>query len=189
MKPAPALHLDTPMAAALRSLLEALRDRLRLGQPLEVIVCGGMAVHLYTGSRVTTDVDAEFGARIALPGDLAVAVAGEGASTMLYFDTNFNTTFALMHEDYRDDAIEVPMAIEGIALRVLGPTDLAVSKIARFAEVDRADIVALASLGLTDASAIERRASEALGGFVGELGRLRANIRDAATLARSVQPR
>jgi hypothetical protein len=36
-----------------------------------------MAAHLYTASRVTADVDAEFGARIFLPNDLMVEVTLE----------------------------------------------------------------------------------------------------------------
>lgn len=57
------------------------------------------------------------------------------------------------------------------------------------AEIDRADIASLVSAGLTDAAAIEQRAEEALGGFVGEIGRLRANLRDAVALARGAAPR
>ncbi len=40
-----------------------------------------MAVHLYTGKRVTGDVDAEFGGRVLLPSDLAVVVTLEDGST------------------------------------------------------------------------------------------------------------
>jgi hypothetical protein len=61
---------------------------------------------------------------------------------------------------------------------------LAVSKIARFADNDKEDIVALASLGLLTAEALESRAVAALGGFVGGLGMLRLNIRDAVALVK-----
>jgi hypothetical protein len=37
----------------------------------------GMAVHLYTAGRVTTDVDAELGGRIAIPNDLLVNITLE----------------------------------------------------------------------------------------------------------------
>ena len=55
--------------------------------------------------RVTTDVDAEFDARVFIPNDLIVDVKLEdGSHKAVFFDTNYNSTFALMHEDYTDDA-------------------------------------------------------------------------------------
>lgn len=45
---------------------------------------------------------------------------------------------------------------------VLSPVDLAVSKIARFADNDKEDIAALVRLGLTTADEVEQRATSAL---------------------------
>lgn len=70
----PTFHTDTALARGLRTLLEQLQQRLSLRGPLNVYIAGGMAVHLYTAGRVTTDVDAEFGGRVHLPDDLAVEV-------------------------------------------------------------------------------------------------------------------
>lgn len=129
-----------------------------------------MAVHLCTASRVTTDVDAEFGSRVFIPNDLIVDVTLEdGTRESVYFDTNYNSSFALMHEDYLDDAIFLDLGVEQIRLHVLSPLDLAVSKIARFAENDKEDIAELVRLGLTTADKIEQRATSALGGYVGGL--------------------
>jgi hypothetical protein len=156
-----------------------------LRQPLTVYLAGGMAVHLYTASRVTTDVDAEFSGRVMLPQDLLVEVTLEdGSPQVIYLDTNYNSTFALMHEDYQEDAIPVDLGLEQIRVRVLAPTDLAVSKIARLADNDREDIQALVAAGLTSADEIEARATDALGGYVGGVEMLRANLRDALALAR-----
>ncbi len=147
-----------------------------------------MAVHLYTGSRVTTDVDAEYSARIMIPDDLVVEVQLEdGRREVLFPDTNYNSSFALMHEDYQDDALPLDLGLAFIDLRVLSPVDLAVSKIARFAEVDQEDIDALVRLGLTDANAIARRADEAIGGFIGTVALLRHNLRDALEIARRAE--
>lgn len=146
-----------------------------------------MAVHLYTAERVTTDVDAEFGARVFIPGDLIVDVTLEdGTRQAVYFDTNYNSSFALMHEDYTDDAILLDLGIEHIRLYVLSPLDLAVSKIARFAENDKEDIAALLRLGLTNADEIEHRATSAMAGYVGGLSMLKQNLKDALALARTV---
>jgi hypothetical protein len=46
-----------------------------------VYLADGMAVHLYTANRVTTDVDAEFGGRVHLPNDLMVEVRNSSIIT------------------------------------------------------------------------------------------------------------
>ncbi|MFZ4536069.1 hypothetical protein [Propionivibrio sp.] len=99
-------HTGTALAEGLRALFKQLEERLSLRSPLNVYLAGGMAVHLYTASRVTTDVDAEFGSRVFIPNDLLVNVTLEdGTRESIYFDTNYNASFALMHEDYLDDAV------------------------------------------------------------------------------------
>lgn len=185
----PMFHTQTALAQGLREILKKLAQRLSLTQPLKVYLAGGMAVHLYTANRVTTDVDAEFGSRVLLPSDLLVEVTLEdGSPQVIYLDTNYNPTFALMHEDYQDDAIAVDLGVDPIELYVLAPVDLAVSKIARFADNDRADIQALVRHGLTSAEEIEARATSALAGYVGELAMVRLNLRDALVLARAAAP-
>jgi Nucleotidyltransferase of unknown function (DUF6036) len=184
----PAFHTHTALARGLRELFVQLEQRLALHQPLAVYLAGGMAVHLYTASRVTTDVDAEFGARVLLPKDLMVEITLEdGTPQVVYLDTNYNASFALMHEDYLDDAIPLDMGLQHIQLFVLSPVDLAVSKIARLADNDREDIQALVKLGLTTAQAIEQRATSALAGYVGNPSMLLLNLRDALGLARAVE--
>ncbi|MBO9329759.1 hypothetical protein C1I89_23225 [Achromobacter pulmonis] len=183
-----AFHTRTALAEGLRELFKQLEKRLSLRSPLNVYLAGGMAVHLYTASRVTTDVDAEFGARVYLPNDLMVEVTLEdGTEQIVYLDTNYNSTFALMHEDYLDDAIPVDLGVDQIRVYVLSPVDLAVSKIARFADNDKEDIAALVRLGLTSADEIERRATDALVGYVGGQAMLEMNLRDAVALARDVE--
>ena len=58
-----AFHTRTALAEGLRELFKQLEARLSLRSPMNVYLAGGMAVHLYTATRVTTDVDAEFGGR------------------------------------------------------------------------------------------------------------------------------
>lgn len=190
VKGAPTFHLDTPLARGLREFLRRLEERLALSRPLIVYLAGGMAVHLYTAGRVTTDIDAEFSARIALPNDIFVEVVLEdGREETIYLDTNYNSTFALMHEDYLKDALPVDLGLRDIDLRVLSPVDLAVSKIARLAEIDRGDIRELVRHGLISAEAIARRAEEAVAGYVGGEAMLRLNIADAVRIAREQEAR
>lgn len=181
----PIFHTHTALAEGLRELFKQLEQRLALGRPLNVYLAGGMAVHLYTADRVTTDVDAEFGGRVHLPNDLMVEVMLEdGTPQVVYLDTNYNSSFALMHEDYLDDAIPIDLGVDQIRVHVLSPVDLAVSKIARFADNDKEDIAALVRLGLTSADAIEQRATSALAGYIGRQAMLKLNLRDAVALAR-----
>jgi hypothetical protein len=181
-------HTHTALAGGLRDLLRQLEAQLSLRDPVDVYLAGGMAVHLYTADRVTSDVDAEFGARIHLPNDLMVEVTlKDGTRQVVYLDTNYNPTFALMHEDYLDDSIPVEMGVDQMRVHVLSPVDLAVSKIARLADNDREDIAALVRFGLTSADEIERRATDALAGYVGGQALLLPNLRDAVDLARRVE--
>lgn len=184
----PTLHTHTALAAGLRELFRLLEERLSLRSPINVYLAGGMAVHLYTAQRVTTDVDAEFSSRIFIPNDLVVKVILEdGTRESVYFDTNYNSSFALMHENYLDDAIPLDLGTRQIRLHVLSPLDLAVSKIARFADNDQEDIAELVRLGLITADQIEQRATSALDGYVGGLAMLRLNLQDAVSLARRVE--
>lgn len=183
-----AFHTQTALAQGLRDLFAQLEQRLALSGPVNAYLAGGMAVHLYTADRVTNDVDAEFGGRVFLPNDLMVEVTLEdGSQQVVYFDTNYNSTFALMHEDYLDDSIPVDIGSDLIRVRVLSPVDLAVSKIARFGSTDKGDIAALVRLGLTSADEIEDRATQALAGFVGGQAMLKLNLQEAVALARDVE--
>jgi len=158
-----------------------------------MFVAGGAALHLYTGARVTTDIDAAFSHRIVLPAKLDASYEdADGAARWLHLDPNYNDTLALMHEDARADAL--PLSLAGIDpkvldIRLLTPTDLAVSKVARFSDIDRSDIESLARRGLITARAFRRRADEAIGGYVGELTRLRGSIEQAAHLIEDLAQR
>jgi len=181
-------HTRTALADGLRKLFRQLEERIALSKPLAVYLAGGMAVHLYTAKRVTTDVDAEFAGRVFIPNDLMVEITMEdGSPQLIYLDTNYNPTFALMHEDYREDAIPVDLGLEHIQVYVLSPVDLAVSKIARLASNDCEDIQELVRLGLTTAYEIEQRAKSAVAGYVGGQVTLLLNLRDAVALARDAE--
>lgn len=164
----------------------AFKDVPQSALPIRMYVAGGAALHFHTGERVSVDVDATFSRRIALPDGLDVAYRdGDGTARLLYFDRQYNDTLGLMHADAQEDSI--PLALEEIDpgvldVRILTPVDLAVSKLGRFSEQDRADIAVLARRGLVNASDLERRAIEALGGYVGDTRRLRGNIASAVRI-------
>jgi hypothetical protein len=177
---APVFALETHLAHGLKTLVSELEKRLGLRDPLNMYIAGGMATHLYTGARVTTDVDAEFSKRVLLPADLVVATAD---GTMLYLDASYNSKFALMHKDYLDDAVPVPIGTGLLQVYVLSPVDLVVSKIARFAGPDAEDIESVIARFRIPAADIQQRAEEALGGYVGNTDYLRMNLRDVFKIA------
>lgn len=184
----PVLKTSTALGRGLRELFKQLGERLSLRQPMNVYLAGGLGVYLYTGARPSTDVDAEFAGRVLLPSDLVVDVTLEnGERQVLYFDTNYNPMFALLHEDYQTDSIPVDMGESPLRVRVLAPVDLAVSKIARFQDHDREDIAELVRCGLVTADELDRRARDALTGYIGAPGTVGRNIEDAVALARRVQ--
>ncbi len=141
------------------------------------------------------DIDATFSQRILLPENLDVAYIGaDGAARTLYFDRQCvnGESFALLHEDVHNDSR--PLRVTGvdakvIDVRLFAPVDLAVSKLARYAEHDQADIAALAGAGLITAEAVGKRAAEALGGYVGHMGRLETSIALAGELIARHQPK
>lgn len=159
--------------------------------PVQMFLAGGAALHLYVGARVSRDVDAVFSHRIALPPDLKVSYRdADGAARMLYFDYQYNDTLGLMHEQARDDAVALTLPgvdPEVLEVRVLTATDLAVSKIGRFSEQDRADIVALARAGRIKADALRRRAEQAVEAYVGDTARVRGSIDIACRLVEAAQ--
>lgn len=155
--------------------------------PIRMYVAGGAAMHLYTGERVSRDVDASFSHRIALPENLEVAYRdADGAARLLYFDRQYNDTLGLLHEDAYEDS--VPLRLEAIDARVLdvrllSAVDLAVSKIGRLASHDRTDIASLARRKLVTGATLRRRAEAALAGYVGDTRRVQGQIELAVRIA------
>ena len=78
---------------------------------------------------------------------------------------------------------------EVLEVRLLTPTDLAVSKIGRLTSQDRDDIAALARRGLVHSASLRKRAEEAVANFVGDTTRLRGNIETACRIVADVETR
>lgn len=180
---APRLRADPEYLKAFATILariEAALGTRRGRKPVAVFVAGGAALHLYTGARISKDIDARIEAKVLLPDDLQVSYRGaDGHAYMLYFDKQYNDSFALLHQDAYADARSIP--VEGVDpkrldVKLLAPVDLAVSKLSRFVEHDREDIRTLARLGLIDAKSLRRRAQEALPDYVGEVKRVENSI-------------
>jgi hypothetical protein len=160
--------------------------------PIRMYVAGGAALHLLTGARVSADVDAVFSKRVLLNEEIEVSYRDpDGRARLLYLDRNYNDTLGLLHQDAHQDSR--PVDIPGIDkklidVRVLSPIDLAVSKLSRFADQDREDILLLAREGLIDSASLRKRAKEALGAYVGDLNPAHNSIDVACRLIESTLP-
>jgi hypothetical protein len=184
------LRADPDYLKAFSTIMSRIEHALgakRAAMPVTACVAGGAALHFYTGVRVSKDIDAKLTARVLLdPSDLQIAYRdADGHARLLYFDTQYNDSFALLHQNAYDDA--VPVALEGVdarrlAVKLLTPLDLAVSKLSRLSEQDRLDIRALARERLIDATHLRRRAEEALPDYVGNLDRIKTSIDIACRL-------
>lgn len=195
MRPSPLAHPG--FADAFREIVARISKAAETGPrarpPLQMFMAGGAAVHFYTGARITDDVDAAFSRRVLIPDDLEVAYTDrDGRARLLYFDKQYNETFGLVHEDAHADALL--LELEGINRKILdvrlfSPLDLAVSKLARFAEHDRDDIRALARAGLIRVAALRRRAGEAMADYVGDADTVRTSLELACEIVESEGPR
>jgi hypothetical protein len=186
---APGFRPDPRFLEAFAEILRRIGASLKnhAGMAVPVYIAGGAATHLYTGARFSKDIDARIGLdRYIPPGNLEVSyVDPEGLPRTLYFDTSYNESFALLHENVHEDSIRVH--VEGVDPRVLdvrvfSPVDLAVSKLSRFETHDQEDIEALARAGLIDSKSVRRRAEEALPGHVGGVDRIKGSIALACKL-------
>src|ERR1700727_2181158 len=102
----------------IQRIAEPLRELPKRSLPIKMYVAGGAAMHFYTGERISNDVDAVFSKRIALPSDLEVTYQDpDGAARLLYFDRQYNDTFALLHEDAHADS--VPLTLKEIDASIL----------------------------------------------------------------------
>jgi hypothetical protein len=186
----PALRPDPEYQEAFAQIMSRIERALgpkRPAKPVVVCVAGGAAMHFYTGGRFTNDIDAKIMARVMLdPKDLQVAYGGkDGHARLLYFDTQYNDSFALLHHDAYDEARPIDVAgvdSRRLEVRLLTPLDLAVSKLSRFSAQDEDDIRALAAEGLIDAAPLRRRAEAALPDYVGNIERIKTSLNIACKL-------
>lgn len=179
--------------ARLFKRIESLLERVEPAKlPLRVYIAGGAAAFFHAGVRTTRDVDATLSLRLHLPTDLEEAyVDRDGNPASVYLDGNYNDTLGPLHESAFQDS--TPWKIAGINpalvdVRVLAAIDLAISKLGRFSDLDKEDIVAMAAAGLIDAEVFEKRAKQALDYYVGHPAMPRRNLADALKLIRANTP-
>ncbi len=182
----------TALLEVLRRIETEFRGYNPAALPITMTIAGGAALYLLTDERVSMDIDATFSRRVLFQKDIEVSYRDpDGRAALLYLDRNYNDTLGLMHEDADRDAFRMDIAgIDHTVLdiRVLTPLDLAVSKLARFSDQDREDILLLGRRKLIDATSLRARAEDALGGYVGNMAPVRNTIDIACRLVESLNP-
>ena len=172
------IQLSTPLGEAVARLFSRALPLLE-GQPpgaMKVFIFGGCGVHLLTHARGSADIDAEVEAARILRRDELVAVLADpefyeqgDEDLTVEFDPNYNTSLGPLHEDYRDRAI--PMdgfdRAQPLHVYVAAGVDLAISKLGRYTEQDKADIEALIDCGRVDVEEFVTLAKEAIDYAVG----------------------
>lgn len=189
-------NLQSEYGKAFKEILSRVQQALKGSQssvlPIRMYIAGGAAVHLLTGERVTEDIDATFSRKVIFDDEISAAYRDtDGRARMIYLDRTYNDTLGLMHENaYADsEEVDIPGIDKGVIdVRVLSPLDLAVTKLARFGDLDRNDIEKLARKGLIDSVSLRKRAEEALGGYVGNLESVRTSIDVACHIVDSATP-
>ncbi len=184
---------DTAFMDAVRRMFATIADTLPDGlpEPVRVYLAGGVAVHALTGERVSHDVDSIFSHRVLVPQDLVIGWRDEqGRPRSLCFDYNYSPVFGLLHPDYAGRALPLDWQHpKRLRLYVLAPADLAISKLARFADNDRSDIRLLIERGLlVDAAAFRALAEEALSYYVGSTTFLVHNMEEVIGWIESARP-
>jgi hypothetical protein len=182
---------------AFEEVLRKLQEQLKAAQPnvfpIRMYIAGGAALNLLTGERVTEDIDATFSKKVLFRDEVQVSYRdADGRARVMYLDRNYNDTLGLLHEQAYEDSkpVDVPGVDKKLVeVRVLTAVDLAVSKLARFTDQDRADIELLAKKGLVNSAAVRQRAEQALQGYVGDLDSVRTSIALACRLIDSHRQR
>jgi hypothetical protein len=151
---------------------------------LKFIVAGGMAVHIYTGDRITYDVDAEFHHKLLIPENIMVNFSFDGKKfNKLYFNYRYTTTLSLMHPDYIENSVPLDVGINNFNVSILSPIDLIVSKIARLQPVDISDISKLINKFNISSKELELHIEESLIYYPIQADFIKHNIRNVLEIA------
>lgn len=144
--------------------------------PVKVYLAGGAAVYLYTGTRVSQDVDAEFEAQMHLPEVVVTYTDDNGEEKSLHLDQNYRQSLGPIQGGYADRANPLPMKASGFDLHILAPVDLIISKLGRFADHDRQDIRSLIAAGLASPVEFRELALDTIKTYVGNTRGLQTSI-------------
>ena len=108
----------------------------------------------------------------------------DGVRRQVSLDNNFTPMLGPLHEDYVEDAIQLQTRFKDSPLwiYVVTPEDLAVSKLGRYSERDREDILTLLRKNKMTLSSFEKRANDAISYYVGNASVVKSHLRQVISL-------
>lgn len=128
---------------AIYTMMDIISEKIpsNMSSPVKAYITGGSAVHFYTGSRVSDDVDLILSHSVRIPQDLSVVWLDENQTIhQVSYDYNYNPTLGLLHEDFEDRAKLIKIIDNKFEIYLLSPIDLIITKISRYASNDEDDI-------------------------------------------------
>jgi hypothetical protein len=137
------LTFENSFKKAIYKMMEIISTKIpdNIQEPVKAYITGGSAVHFYSGSRVSDDVDIILSHTVNIPKDLTVIwIDNDDNINQVAYDYTYNPTLGLMHEDYEDRAKLIKAIDSKFEIYLLSPIDLIISKISRYASNDEKDI-------------------------------------------------
>jgi len=137
------LAFENSFKNAVYKMMDIIGDRIpdNIQEPVKAYITGGSAVHFYSGSRVSDDVDLILSHSVNIPDDLTVIWLDDNQTiNEISYDQNYNSTLGLIHEDYEDRARLLKLIDGKFEIYLLSPVDLIITKISRYASNDEDDI-------------------------------------------------
>lgn len=188
------LYLETPLSKAVLKFFSHLESDIKetTTKPgsVKAYLFGGCAFHIHTNARGSNDIDVEFNSAKWVTGkDVVISkqfvtYQDEGVRRQVSLDSNFTPMLGPLHEDYTEDAIQLQTRFKDSPLwiYVVTPEDLAVSKLGRYSERDRDDILTLLRRNKMTLDSFENRAAEAISYYVGNASVVKSHLRQVISM-------
>ena len=135
--------------------------------------------------REALEIQAQFEVRTFRTTEQVSFVApGTNTSMWVRFAPGDPTKSTFLHPRYEERLITVDAfgEYDNLAIHALSPVDLAVSRLARFSELDQLEIRGLLRAGLFSAAELDRIATETLNVYLSRTSDIAANLRAALQL-------
>jgi len=188
------LYLDTPLSQAVLKFFghiegDVLQATTKPGS-IKAYLFGGCAFHIHTNARGSNDIDVEFNSAKWITGqDIVfskqfVTYQDEGLRRQVSLDHNFTPMLGPLHENYADDAIQLQTRFKDspLWLYVVTAEDLAITKLGRYSERDRSDILTLLKKNKMNVDFFEKRATEAINYYVGNTSVAMSHLRQVVKM-------
>ncbi len=137
------LAFENSFKNAVYKMMDIISDKIpnNIPQPVKAYLTGGSAVHFYSNTRISDDVDLILSHTVNIPEDLTVVWLDDDENiNQVAYDYTYNPTLGLMHEDFEDRAKLLKSIDAKFEIYLLSPIDLIITKISRYASNDEKDI-------------------------------------------------